>query len=327
LDADLIVLSLLGQLHTHQSTWLFREEVDKGKISYDADGEEQMEWFSIDTLRDWLTSSAHDKRSFLLDYGFAMSILGNDFLPSSLGLKMRDDGHTTLLSVLHDLHAKHISLIYPNTQEISLEGLQGLFRCLSGDEDRRIHKSISKKQMFSRGAEDIGMGENNWPLHKIEEEVLLDAHKRNLAANWKQKYETCFFSGHSIKRLVDEYLYGIQWIWAYYNGQMNDVCFNWYYPFSLPPLWEWLRAAPLPAFPDIVRVRAQDIRPVEQLALVLPLESWSLIPPCKERQFPSLAPQFYPTVYSFESIGKRFFWECESLIPLPSIQELKMILS
>ena len=324
LDADLIVLSLLGQLYLQQPVWLFREEIEMGKIAYDADGEEQMEWFSIDALRDWLTVDTHDARSFLLDYGFAMSVLGNDFLPSSLGLKMRDDGHQELLTVLHEMHTKRIPLIYPNTQEISFEGVQGLFQILSGNEEKRIQRSIGKKQMHARGAEQTGLGENNWPLHHIEEEVLLDSRKYGLAHDWKQKYKG-LFSGYD--RAVEQYLYGIQWIWAYYTGRMDQVCYNWYYPFSLPPLWESLRSSTLPSFPENVLVRAQDIRPVEQLALVLPLESWSLIPPCKERKFPSLAPQFFPCIYSFESMGKRFFWECESMIPLPSMYTLKQIKS
>jgi 5'-3' exonuclease len=82
----------------------------------------------------------------------------------------------------------------------------------------------------------------------------------------------------------------------------------------------------LPEFPEKVLVRATDIRPVEQLVLVLPLESWSLIPPCIEKRLPQLAPQFYPSMFSFESVGKRYFWECESMIPLPSILEVKEII-
>ena len=231
---------------------------------------------------------------------------------------MRDDGHTELLTVLRD--PKRVPLV--NCSKISIEGLQYLFRTLSCNEETRIQKYIGKKQYFSRGAQETDLGQNNWPLHHIEEEVLLDSQKRALAPKWKEKYNGLF---SSYSRAIEQYLYGIQWIWAYYTGKLEDVCFNWYYPFSLPPLWESLRTAPLPAFPANVLVRAQDIHPVEQLALVLPLESWSLIPPCKERKFPSLAPQFYPSVYSFESMGKRFFWECESMIPLPSIYELKRL--
>jgi 5'-3' exonuclease len=140
LDADLIVLSLLGQ--TDQPIWLFREEIEMGKIAYDSEGEEQMEWFSIDVLRDWLSSESQDKRSFLLDYCFAMSILGNDFLPSSLGLKMRDDGHTELLTVLRD--PKRVPLV--NCGKVSIEGLQYLFRTLSCNEETRIQKYIGKKR-------------------------------------------------------------------------------------------------------------------------------------------------------------------------------------
>jgi 5'-3' exonuclease len=325
LDADLIVLSLLGQLTTLKPVWLFREEVEKGKISYNSEGEELMEWFSIDALRDWITAGANDKRTFLLQYGFAMSILGNDFLPSSLGLKMREDGHTELLHLLREMEKKKIVIIDPSTQRIQLPGLQHLFQTLAVDEAKRLEKTIHKKQMFARSAIDIKLGENNWPLQRVEEEVLFESH--TLAPDWKARYHTRFFPGHSIKRMVDEYLYGIQWIWAYYTGIMTDICYNWYYPFSLPPLWDWLQKASLPAFPQTVRVRAQDIRPVEQLAIVLPLESWHLIPPCRERQFPMMAPQFFPSEYHFESVGKRFFWECESMIPLPSIAELKMIIS
>ena len=64
LDADLIVLSLLGQ---SDSIWLFREEIEMGKMVYGADGEEQMEWFSIDVLRDWLTKNVVHKRSLIRD--------------------------------------------------------------------------------------------------------------------------------------------------------------------------------------------------------------------------------------------------------------------
>jgi 5'-3' exonuclease len=82
----------------------------------------------------------------------------------------------------------------------------------------------------------------------------------------------------------------------------------------------------LPIFPNDIKIRATDILPVEQLCLVLPLESWSLIPPCSQKQLPKYAPYLFPSSFSFESVGKRFFWECESMIPLPSIIEIKQII-
>ena len=85
LDADLIVLSILGHemCQRNNNIWLFREEVNAGKITYDDLGEEVFEWFSINSLKDWLSAEFKkihlEKRAFVLNYCFAMSVLGNDF--------------------------------------------------------------------------------------------------------------------------------------------------------------------------------------------------------------------------------------------------------
>jgi 5'-3' exonuclease len=336
LDADLIVLAILGQecCNLNNNIWLFREEVNAGKITYDDSGEEVFEWFSINALRDWLGSGVSDKRAFILNYCFAMSVLGNDFLPNSLSLKIREDGHADLVEIIRGLTTKGEHLINPETHTISLGGLKELFRALAGVEEGRILKYVLKKQMMGRNCEqETGLGENNWPLAHVEESILVNS--RQLRNNWKDLYITHFFSGFSatkknINQICKEYLYGMQWIWAYYTGLSDQVCFNWFYPFNLPPLWsslnEYLDDEVLPEFPKCVLVRAEDIRPTEQLALVLPLESWGLIPPGPERKLPQLAPQFFPAAFTFESVGKRFFWECESMIPLPTILEVKEII-
>ena len=59
-----------------------------------------------------------------------------------------------------------------------------------------------------------------------------------------------------------------------------------------------------------------------QTPLMMPRHNYGVLP----GKHPN-PPQFYPSVFSFESTGKRFFWECESMIPLPSILEVKEIIS
>jgi 5'-3' exonuclease len=355
LDADLIVLSMLGQelCGLANEIWLFREEVNAGKMAYTEDGEEIFEWFSVNSLRDWLCSpfisSSAQRRNFLLSYCFSMSVLGNDFLPSSLGLKIRDDGHDELLEIVRGIVARGDTLIDEDTLDISLFGLSSLFRILQETEEARLEKYLNRKTYLSyqllRGgggshgdAEEgtsleLGLGENNWPLAKVEEEFLLK--DRKLITDWKEKYLQVFFECKNNKngKICKDYLYGIQWIWAYYTGDWSKICFNWFYPYSLPPLWSWLYnhltdGDGLCEFPGEVRIKAEDISPVEQLSLVLPIESWSLLPVgAYEREFPYMAPQYFPSEFGFESVGKRYFWECESLIPLPTILELKQIIS
>lgn len=333
LDADLVVLSVLGRQQCHlQNVWLFREQMEDGKIAYDVSGKEQFEWFSIHALSDWLSCV---KEVHLLDYCFSMSILGNDFLPSSLGLKMRDDGHASLIEILQDLHSQHI--IQPDTYEISFLSLERLFGRLSKSESRHIEQAIHKKRMISNNLKHssqpgLEFGQHNWPLAHIEEECLLSPNTSRLSDRWYVKYQKEYFPGQTTNAVAEAYLFGLQWIWSYYTGRMDKVCFNWYYPFSLPPLWSWIVSIlemGLYTFPDHIQLKASDIRPVEQLALVLPLESWSLIPShaVKERKFPLLAPQYFPSSFGFESVGKRYFWECEAMIPLPSMVELKAIIA
>jgi 5'-3' exonuclease len=338
LDADLIVLSLLGkELFDIPNIWLFREEVNAGKMSYDAMGEEIFEWFSLQGLRDYIIREVSDPSQFIQDYCFAMSILGNDFLPSSLGLKIRDDGHSELVDILKRMHGGGEYLI--SEGNIHIQGLLRLFEILSQNEEYRIQKFIRKKYSmatnlgYTTNDVDIPVGDNNWPLAHVEEMILME--NKTLVSDWEKRYLEQWFPGmvydkQSIHKICKEYLFGIQWIWSYYKHDAKETCYNWFYPYSLPPLWKWLKeyiqTTGLPSFPGRIYLTSDDIRPVEQLSLVLPLESWGLIPNGKEKYLPQYAPYLFPSEFTFEHVGKRYFWECESMIPIPSILEIKQII-
>lgn len=310
LDADLIVLSLLGQA-TNQlgSIWLFREAMKPlDKPLESAKALATYEWFSIDLLRDHLMHPSElCKKHSIISYCFAMSILGNDFLPSSLGLKMRDGGHDELLHCLLELIDADMNIIEENLIE--------LFRRLSQTEHHRIMNYIKVKQRQASYSTEKGLGEQNWPLSQIED----------LRGDWVARYTK--LAGPSMES-CKEYINGIKWIWSYYTGK--SVCYNWYYPYVLPPLWSALvtylngnNTCLQSEMPICVRI--EELRPVEQLVLVLPLESWSLIPACPEKRISMIAPQFFPSTFEFESVGKRFFWECEAMIPILTVVELKAL--
>jgi 5'-3' exonuclease len=272
-----------------------------------------------------------------------MSILGNDFLPSSLGLKIRDDGHSELIEILTKMINDGVRIINSSDEgmsnTINIKGVTHLFDILSSTEDARIYEAINKKMRMARNYGQntenatIEIGDNNWPLAHIEEENIVNYSKRCLNSNWKNTYINKLIglpnSSHSIEKLCADYIYGIQWIWDYYCGKYDNICFNWYYQYRLPPLWCWLKnnllMNGLCKFPNSVKYKASDIYPHEQLCMVLPLESWELIPSCPQKKLPQIAPQFFPTSFTFDSVGKRFFWECESEIPLISISEVKAL--
>ena len=144
-----------------------------------------------------------------------------------------------------------------------------------------------------------------------------------LRPDWRLVYRKIFLQEADVKDTVRVYYEGLRWIWDYYRGK--EICYNWYYPWSVPPLWlEIANGTGVNSVPVVVR--GSDIQPVEQLCLVLPPASWDLIPSAKHRGLMAKAPYLYPKGFRFSSVGRRFFWECEAEIPIPSILDVKRIL-
>lgn len=303
LDADLIVLSLLTQDTLFKTgitvnLHLFREQQLNTSVA------DLYDWFSIGGLRDILSL-----RTPIRDYCCAMSFLGNDFLPSSLGFKMRYDGHDRLLDILG---------IHTVLKEDEVDPMAFL-RVLATDEARRTEDFIQKK--MKQCSTHLEVGEENWPLSVQEEKCLMNGTK--LREDWVRVYHRTFLYG--MKESIRIYHEGLRWIWNYYRGK--DVCYNWYYPLTMPPLWNDLINASGNIKAPSIRLRATDILTAEQLCLVLPPKSWHLIQSEKHRQLMTKAPYLFPKEFGFSSVGKRFFWECEPEIPIPSICEVKALLT
>jgi 5'-3' exoribonuclease 2 len=173
LDADLIVLSLLGRelWGKANNVWLFREEITAGKVEYDSLGEEQFEWFSIHTLCDHLCKdiSEEKRRAFILNYCFGMSILGNDFLPSSLGLKIRDNGYIEFVKIIHSLTENGHNLVSSN--DINIYGVLMLFTTLAKDEAHSVYKYIHKKNMITKNLGIHTLKESDGFVQKILKKI------------------------------------------------------------------------------------------------------------------------------------------------------------
>lgn len=330
LDADLIILSLLSRLQLQHTSpiWLFREQMEKGKGVHDPfTGEECFEWFGIHVLQEWLRQRLCSD-SALFSYCFAMSVLGNDFLPRSLHLTLREDGHEELLCTL-----QQTGPLVDEDLQIQPGYLLLFFQLLAMNEDDRMNRYLMRRkrmvQIYSNT--ETGLGESNWPCAQFEEKHLL-LRGRSLHPQWRERYLDFFSFTEEpelyIETLCREYLYGIQWIWAYYLGKSDEIDYDWYYPASLPPLWSWLaQHSDLPEFPGTVHVRVDQIRPQEQLCVVLPLSSWHFIRDPILRQFPQQMPYYFPDAFEFDALGKRFFWECEPILPIPSIREIHTMIT
>ena len=96
----------------------------------------------------------------------------------------------------------------------------------------------------------------------------------------------------------------------------KPIEYDWYYPWLNVPLWSDLSKYLETNTVNIQYDIQKPLEPEQQLAIVLPPESYHLITNSKYKNFPTLYPHYYPIKFGFHSLGKKWFYECESEIPI-----------
>lgn len=325
LDADLILLSLLAgeTLGSSYQILLLREAMAFGRlVRCKGTDEVDLGFFQVSVLKDILERKGPWTRQQLYDYIFGMSFCGNDFLPTGLSLRIRDDGHTILLTCLYDLWAANLNLVTPDEYaRPNPHGLRFFAEWMSKQEDRLIVTTIKRKQSARPGENE----EDNLPLIEQSESPLVNKtdHGIWLKPDWQITYAHLALGESSLeqrKQRSEDFWKGWCWILDYYQGQPVDL--EWVYPAGYPPTWK-----------DLVRwfsipeskgwILREPLKPQEQLALVLPMSSWSLLLKTPYKTLPSRIPQYWPQGFTLESFGKRFGWECEPRIPMLTPERLR----
>jgi len=324
LDADLIVLCLW---HFEVYGWSFkllREDVEmKGGVKLNAFGEETLLYFNIDMLASIIVSKWNVG---IHDYVGAMSFLGNDFIPHGLTLCIREDGIDRLMEILERapdslVHRTDGVWVY------NVATLRHVIAAVTAMEDRWLLAGLTKKLKMSsngyvRPGETVSDVEkalntmNSLPLTwKVEWSMVGRTDSGFvLKDDWQETYYSEFLWGCEPAASVNEWLRGIQWVLNYYTGS-KPVDYLWYYPWYLPPLFKDIvigsEGLPVAA----VVSGSNPIQPLTQLIMVLPVESYALLP-TTHRRLPFIQPEYYPKTWTFFSAGRRQLWECEPMIPM-----------
>ena len=257
-----------------------------------------------------------------------MSFLGNDFLPHSLTVKIRDAGHDKMLAALRRVHAKGLRLVMGG-QVLGAAAAEFISEWASTEEDMLLqairHKYTMRPMVPRTETERLMSGVQNRPIEWRAETALVEGpveKPTGLVSNWRNIYQQWLLDV-PVEQAASEYARGLQWIVDYYSGK--PISYSWYYPWNVPPLWSDIRAALLKGDP-VAPVVTLPVAPQEQLAMVLPLESWGLVRDKGLRALPSIAPAFWPSKFSFFSAGRRWMWECESEIPVICVERLRCLM-
>jgi 5'-3' exonuclease len=326
LDADLILLCLLTQQLTgaKHPVWCIREtaEWEGGKDK----GLAEFMRLSIDVLHSSMRNPNMDKLQWTLDYVGGMSFLGNDFVPHSMTMKIREGAHDRLvwdLKRLHEAGKKLVHFVDGIGWTYNPQSVLELVNGWSSQEEKLLLEFIKKKG-YQANQEDWQMEPCTW---KVEEKTLCKS-RGCLYEDWEARMIEEWFGPIVKEAACKEYVQGLQWILDYYT-QQRDIDPLWFYPWSLPPTWKSLKEYLVQKggllFESPSSVKTTQIQPQEQLAMVLPLESWRLIRNQNLKNIPTKLPYLWPKKYGFFSAGKTFLWECETEIPLLLLPTLRSV--
>lgn len=324
LDADLILLGLLAgeRLGNAHPIFLLRESQVFGKlVRHSESAQAELGFFNLIELKQTLPGPGESwTTQQLYDYIFGMSFCGNDFLPTGLSVRIRDDGHSLLLGALHDLWGSGNSLVKMDPVSLHAKpcstGLVWISKWFLRQEERLVLGMIRRKRSARHGEVE----EDNLPLIEQAESPLVqivDGHTV-LRRDWKETYSRLALGDSHVehrKACVNQFWTGWCWILDYYQGLPVDL--DWVYANGYPPTWSDLVAFfPLTDKPIEWECNKEPLTPQQQLALVLPLSSWGLLMKTKYRLLPTRLSHFWPQDFHLETFGKRFGWECEPMIPL-----------
>lgn len=329
LDADLLLLTMLASMSTSADLVLLREHVELGG-AVKVDGEQVYVTMSIGELKRVIGVNTEET---CMRYVALMSLMGNDFLPHSLTHRLTEDGHDLVLRELDKPIVKRSERGY----WVYDDGvLMDICRKWGRDESYRLQKMVERKRAVAKLPPRTGPdGQQareyeSWPLQWDVEKILVNADGR-LVEGWEAQYWTFLHAraDPAFKRHVcSEYLKGLQWILDYYTAQ-RPVSREWMFPCWLPPLWSDLAKAQLTGEPSVELQDMNDspLLPREQLAMVLPRESYWLVEDKPLRQVPILAPQWFPVEFDVHSVGKRWMWECEVIVPVVTKGALRAVVA
>jgi 5'-3' exonuclease len=358
LDADLIMLSMVLRM---DNVFLLREEVEFLGKAGSKIVEDSFLYLNIDELKRAIielltnkmleidktfilrdmnnTSEVNVKRgNFIDDYVAICFVLGNDFIPHTPCLNLRNNGMKIILEAYtHVLYKINEHFIVNN--KINQPFLIYFLDKIAEKEDSELIKIKKSRLRFNIhhmtfDSEEQKMRElkNNLPMmdDQREKEKYINIGERG----WRWKfYNKCLDidEEEDIERLVREYFTIFKWVTDYYF--IGNVSF--YYSYN---------CGHAPAVYDMVRYlrkwgKEYNINTLKfkkkmvynslvQLLCILPKKSWNLLPVGARKtasDSESGIAHYYPETFELDMWFKRYYWQCEPELPLIDIELFKEV--
>lgn len=324
LDADLIMLSLCA----NSDIYLLRETVHFGKVYTDSFlyfdvrsfGEQLFNNISTRINENLDESVELDKQTIINDYVCLCFLIGNDFLPHINGIDISNNSINDLLKTYIEIYKVRLKPLTDNCA-INFIFLRQILTNLYSNEHLYLPKYQSKIDYFSPK-----LNYSSEMELEIEKIRLYPIYNKNTylklgKEDWINKYYKYYFNIDNITKNADfindicsNYIDGLQWNIKYYLD--NCPCYSWYYKYRATPcLRELCKHLLLRVYPTNFEDE-NDFTPLEQLAIVLPIQSSKLWCQSYKNYINKdiKLSGYYPADIKLDTLNKKFLYECNPIL-------------
>jgi 5'-3' exonuclease len=342
LDADLILLSLTIP---NNNVFLLRENVH-----IDASFTNPLLYVSIPILAESvyheimkeMSVKSLDKLRIIKDYVFLSFLLGNDFLHCLPSLSIMNNGIDFVIKLYANSYAKCKNYLLSTASDsirINNGFLKSMFDGLSKSEDSNLKFLAQRKKVPNPPNFDDHYSEEKWKWDRIPhnprfEKCFSVIDYKN--PNWKKQYYSIFFDFDCTKPqnqvclddVCKNYFDGIIFTAKYYFD--GAISWYWYNPYPVAPFVSDL-------FDYLQRMETKDINmlkiptgapflSIEQLMMVLPKTSASLLPKKLADEMEGRLAVFYPDEFEWIAEEKMMLYSIEPKLPLLDIDRIRTVI-
>ena len=264
--------------------------------------------------------------------------MGNDFIPHTLSLAIKNGGINILLEYYLDIVDKegknyYLININKNRYSINTTFFKKLINKIAESENELLiikNKQILKSRIPHKDCQSSLEKElhlsDYLPVFNREEEKYIDMG----SFNWRQRYyEVCFKTEfkYDIDQICINYLEGLHWTLNYYFE--GCISYSWFYRYIHPPAIEdlknFLEEDNNFDINNCLSYNKTPYKPFVQLLIVLPSSSYKLLPETYRfltTQNDSNIIDLYPQDFKLDTFGKYQTWQCLPIIPLVDDQRI-----
>lgn len=336
-DNDLISLLMLNQ----NKNVLLMRYMDISFQKWNLSEEDSLFFISIDVIKRKFQQENKlytDMENLLLDYNFLLSICGNDFVTVIPFMRIKNGGMDKLLSIYknysrkqneylieknNDFHVNDNFFLYIMIELSKMERYEckkwgSFIERERNHPDYRIDndESLSKSQKKEANINHLYLCNANHPLRDVYVKEFETLHFDKIETDFKtfkNEYYNYFiseFSFSEMRRLVTEYLKSLKYTLIYYNRECPSE--SWYYPFRCAPFFSdvvYFFQRRNVNFTRLTFSNHRKYSPYEQLMMILPKESSSVLPTCFSTLFSKYRCNYPSGEYKVDALqGMKFIY-------------------